>query len=125
LNGGGNMDDLLIQRLELLEQAKEIDSDIRNTVIEIASKFESKYSLKMTEDNSAMLITHLAMALSRIKKGEIVEEMDGLALDEIKQCEIYDDLPEFYADIEKRLNIALPQSEKDFIALHACTLVGK
>ncbi|WP_130805844.1 PRD domain-containing protein [Senegalia massiliensis] len=119
------MDDLLKQRLELLEQASEIDSDIKNTVIEFADKFEKKYSLEMTEDNSSMLITHLAMALSRIKKGEIVEAMDSLALDEIKQCKIYNDLPEFYNDIEERLNIILPQSEKDFIALHACTLVLK
>ncbi|MBS4538738.1 PRD domain-containing protein [Clostridium sp. D2Q-11] len=119
------MDKLLKQRLDILKEAGEISQDIKEATLEFISKFENKYSLEMTEENSSMLVTHLAMALSRIKKGEEIEEMNEMALEEVKQSEIYCELPEFYEAIETKLNIEIPESEKGFLALHACTLVKK
>ncbi|MBS4536716.1 PRD domain-containing protein [Clostridium sp. D2Q-14] len=117
------MNKLLVQRLEILKGAGEISEKIKDVTLDFISKFEEKYSLEMTEENASMLVTHLAMALSRIKKGEKIEEMDEMALEEVKENEIYDDFPEFYDFIEKRLDIEIPESEKGYIALHGCILI--
>lgn len=119
------MDQILKQRLDILEMAGEITEAIKNTVISFSESLEEKYSITMDEENGAMLVTHLAMALARIKKGEEVNEMDDFALEEVKQSKIYNELPKFYKAIEKKLDIEIPESEKGFIALHSIVLVNK
>lgn len=119
------MDQPLKERLDILKQAGEINDEIATTVIEFAQKLEKKYSLKITEENGSMLITHLSMALARIKRGEEISEIDKSTLKEIKETSIYEKLPEFYKEIEEKLQIKIPDSEKGFIAVHVCTLVSK
>lgn len=122
--GGDRMDVALKERLEILNGAGEISDEIMDVVTEFVQNFEEKYSFEITEENGAMLITHLAMALARIKRGEEINEMDELALKEIKETPTYNELPEFYKEIEDKLKIKIPDSEKGFIAVHACTLIS-
>lgn len=119
------MEQLLKRRLEILKDAGQISDEIMFALIEFSKNFEKKYSLTMTEENSSMLITHLAMALARIKRREKINEMDELALNEIRQIPIYNELPEFYKKIEEKLQIKIPDSEKGFIAAHVSVLISK
>lgn len=119
------MDQALMERLDILREAGEISGDIKDTVTAFAENFEKKYSLVMTEENASMLITHVAMALARIIRGEDIGEMDETALEEVSQSRIYNELPAFYQSMEAILHIKLPEAEKGFIALHACTLLMK
>lgn len=118
------MDQLLTQRLDILMGAGEINQDINTAVKQFAKNLEEKYSLTMTEENSSMLITHLAMALARIVKGEEINKMEEFLLNEVKQNKVYGELPEFYEKIQQTLEIEIPESEKGFIALHVCTLIS-
>ena len=117
------MDELLLFRLDLLVNAKEIDEAVRDAVIELVQAVEKRYSLTITEDNGAMLVSHLAMALGRIKRGEELEPIDEDIFAEVKQTQTYRELHELYLPLEKRLQITLHQTEKDFLALHLCALV--
>ncbi|HYE82760.1 MAG TPA: PRD domain-containing protein [Clostridia bacterium] len=119
------MDQTLRERLDILKEAGEISDGVREAVMEFAESFENKYSLTMTEENASMLITHLAMALARIQKNEEIGGMDESAMEEIRQSSIYSELPEFYKRLEDKLDIKLPESEKGYIALHACAIVVK
>lgn len=117
------MDEMLKTRLGILRDAGEITDEIYSAIREFIEDFEKKYKVNMTEDNASMFITHMAMALARIKKGEAVNPMDEILLEDIKGNDVYDELPEFYEKIESKLNIEIPESEKGFIALHACSLL--
>ncbi|SKC81724.1 PRD domain-containing protein [Maledivibacter halophilus] len=119
------MDKPLKERLEILKQAGEISDEIMGVVIEFIKNFEKKYSLEINEENGSMLITHLSMALARIKRGEEIDGMDESVLNEIKQNPIYGELPEFYDEIEKKLQIKIPDSERGFIAAHGSILIDK
>lgn len=119
------MDQLLNQRLDILLDAGEISAEIKMVIMNFVHAFEKKYTLTMTEENASMFITHLAMALARIKRGEGVNPIDEAIINEVKQNKIYNELPQFYDQIEKDLDIVIPESEKGFIALHACTLLAK
>lgn len=119
------MDEILNLRLELIEKSGEIDFSIRKAVIDFIKNIEKKYSIEVKEENGSMLVTHLAMALSRIKKGEEIESIDEEIFQEVKTMKIYSELPEYYKLLEEQLDIFIPQSEKDYIALHVCTLIKK
>lgn len=119
------MDEMLNLRLELIEKSGEIDFSIRKAVIDFIKNIEKKYSIEVKEENGSMLVTHLAMALSRIKKGEEIESIDEEIFQEVKTMRIYSELPEYYKLLEEQLDISIPQSEKDYIALHVCTLIKK
>jgi len=119
------MNEELMLRLNLLLGAGEIDQEILDSVEAFSILLEERYQLRLTEEKGSMLITHLAMSLARIKRGEAIEEMDPGVLSEIKENRVYQDLPLLYAAIEERLNIALPESEKGYIALHICSLLAQ
>lgn len=119
------MDKALELRLKLLEEAGEIDSDISKAVTNFVKDVEKKFSIEISEDNGAMLVSHLAMALSRIRKGEEVEGIDEEAFKEVRDRAAYNELGIFYKTLEEQLNISIPDSEKDYIALHVCTLIDK
>lgn len=119
------MDDMLYMRLDLLEGAGEIDSSIKESVVNFVKTIEDKYFIKVTEENGSMLVTHLAMALSRIKKGKKIESINEELFEEVRKTKMYNELPEYYKKIEDELNIIIPKEEKDYIALHVCTLIDK
>lgn len=118
------MDQLLKERLDILKDSGQISEKIKIAVTDFAEEFEKKYILTMTEENSSMLITHLAMALARITNGEEIGEPNEFVLNEVKENKIYDELPKFYKRMEEKLNINIPDSEKGFIAIHACTVIS-
>lgn len=117
------MDDMLLLRLNLLVDSGEIDEGIRTAVIDFIKNIESSYSIEIIEDNGAMLVSHLAMALGRIKRGEEIESIDEEIFKEVKETETYKELDRFYLILEKSLDIQIPQTEKDYIALHLCALI--
>lgn len=119
------MDYLLMKRLDILNESDEVDEDIKNAVVNFAEDIEKEYSIVINEENGAMLITHVAMALSRIKRGEKIDSIDEEIFNQVKKTKVYSNMPKFYENIEKNLDIKIPESEKGFIALHLCTLIMK
>ena len=117
------MEQIINDKLDILENAGEISKSIKLAVQDFAKNFEEKYEIELTEGNGSMLIIHLAMALARIQKGEPVNPIDQTALEEIKGAKAYNDFPSFFRRIEEKLGISIPESEKDYITLHGCTIV--
>jgi len=70
-----------------------------------------------------MLVSHLAMALGRIERREEIQTMDEELFTEVKETQTYKELDMFYDILEENLGSEIPESEKDFIALHLCTLI--
>jgi transcriptional regulatory protein LevR len=117
------MDDMLMVRLNLLVDSGEITETIRYSVVDFVNGIEDKYSLKITEENGSMLVSHLAMALGRIERREEIQTMDEELFTEVKETQTYKELDMFYDILEENLGSEIPESEKDFIALHLCTLI--
>ena len=117
------MDDMLMVRLNLLVDSGEITETIRYSVVDFVNGIEDKYSLKITEENGSMRVSHLAMALGRIERREEIQTMDEELFTEVKETQTYKELDMFYDILEENLGSEIPESEKDFIALHLCTLI--
>ena len=116
------MDNTLKQRLVILEQAGQIDDKIIKIITELITIVEKELDVRLTEDNGSMFVTHMAVALSRIQKGEEVVPLDDSLLEEVKSSEIYKIVQSLIEKIEDELQIRIPQSEFGYIALHLCNL---
>ena len=99
------MDATLLTRLNVLLDAKKIDEDIIRVVDVFVKETESELGIALTEDNASMFVTHIAMALARIKDGEEIKPIDDALLgEEVTTSPIY------------------PKAEYGYVALHLCAL---
>lgn len=119
------MDEMLHMRVNLLKDAGEIDEQIAQAVISFAKDVEEQFNTKLNEENASMLITHVCMALPRIKKGEEINPINEMALAEIKQSQAYKKVPALVKNLEQNLNLQIPKSELGYIALHLCSMEEK
>ncbi|TDT61329.1 PRD domain-containing protein [Fonticella tunisiensis] len=109
-------------RLQILKDADQISLENYDAIIKVIEIFERELNIKLTEENGAMFITHLAIAFERIKKGEMVEDINDTIYEEIKNSSRFTSSEKFLELLEKELNIEIPESEKTFIMMHLCVL---
>lgn len=119
------MDEILLIRISLLKDAGEIDEKIAEGVITFVKDVEEQFNTTLTEENGAMLITHMCMSLARIKKGEEVNPLDDTSLEEVKKCQAYGKVPNLVKNLENNLNFKIPESEFGYMALHLCAMEEK
>lgn len=109
-------------RLNILKDAGQIDESVYNNILDIITCIDDKWNIKLTEENGAMLITHLSVALQRIKNGGDVDEAGEEIINELKGNKYYIKTLEVISCIEKVININIPEKEKVFIIMHLCVL---
>ena len=119
------MESTIKQRLDILKQANQITEKMEMAILAFVEKMEETYRLPVTEENGAMLVMHLAIALARIERGETVARMDEAVVDQIRGAKGFDELPEFLGDLEMEMGWKIPAEEFEYIALHFCTMIEK
>lgn len=119
------MEATIQQRLDILKQAGQIDEKMEKAILDFAAKMESEYGVEVTEENGAMLVMHLAIALARIERGETVDRMDSMLVDQIREAKGFAELPAFLNDLEAQMGWKVPVEELEYIALHFCTMIEK
>lgn len=119
------MDNTIRQRLDILKQAGQINEKMETAILAFVEKIEKTYQVEVTEENGAMLVMHLAIALARIDRGESVNRMDEMLVDQIRGAKGFDDLPQFLGDLEVEMGWKIPVEEFEYIALHFCTMIEK
>lgn len=117
------MDSNLKKRLEILVEGDQLEPKLKIKIENLLENFEKEFSLQLTSDNAAMLVTHLPMALMRIKRNEEVEDLDKMVLEQLKKEKYYSDCMDFIQKIEKKTEITIPTGEKNYLALHFCNLI--
>lgn len=112
-------------RLNILKNAGQISEETFIALKNIINMFREKWDINLTEENGSMLITHLSVALERIRKGEFIEGIEGELYGEIKNHCQYEKCRNLLKDIKETAQIEIPESEETFIIMHLCTLLGE
>lgn len=115
----------LDDRLIILRDAGQIDNEVFVNVKKIISMMKEKYDIELTEENGAMLITHLSIALQRIKSGDYINQLNDEIFSQVKNNKFYKKAEEIIENIERLINILIPDNEKSFIVMHLCALLEK
>ncbi|MBU3145821.1 PRD domain-containing protein [Clostridium sp. CF012] len=112
-------------RLGILKDAGQIDEDVYRNVIKVISIFRDRWSIDLKEENGAMLITHLSIALQRVKNNCPVEKIDEEIYEEVKQNQYFQTSEKALRSIKSEMNMDIPESEKSFLIMHLCALFEK
>lgn len=109
-------------RLGILKDAGQLSQENYDKIMNVVNYFDTEKGVKLTEDNAAMFITHLASALKRIDENNTVEEMDKQVKTALELEYKYDEGVKVTKELEKILG-DIPKSEFDFLVMHVCSLV--
>lgn len=115
---------MLKQRIAILKDNGVIGEDVAEFVNKTIDIMASDYP-QIDEDRATMFTTHLAMATQRIKTGETVDMMDEEMWKEITECPEYPQASEFSKKMFAVSTIDFPESERKFLMLHICNMLGE
>lgn len=105
------------ERLGILKDGSVIDEAVYEDCLALDTGLMTLENL--TELNAYQVaMTHLAMAMQRIKQGTVVEYMDDMILSEIKSAEIFDEVVVLTSKIVDQVHVDIPESEVQFLWLH-------
>lgn len=114
----------LITRLKILEDAMVIDEDIRFK-IESTLDYLLQEGISLNESNGAMLVTHMAMAMARIKRNERVDELSEDEVLDVLKNENYNKANDLLSSIEEMiLQNRFDEKERIYMLLHLETVLG-
>ncbi len=115
---------MLKQRIQILHMGGVIGSDVAEFMNRVIDLMAADYPY-IGQDPAAMFTTHLAMALERIKKGEIVEALDEEIFAEVAEAPEYPKALEFRDKMLAFCPVEFPESEAQFIAMHICNMLAQ
>lgn len=110
-------------RLEILYSTGIISKETREVVLNVIKMFQEKYQITLTEENGAMMTMHLSMAITRVKNNEPVKIIDEEVYKEVLESEFFEKSEEIYIDLERVLDIKLPEDEKKYMLANICTIL--
>ncbi|MCM0649734.1 PRD domain-containing protein [Clostridium swellfunianum] len=110
-------------RLQILKDAGQISEETFEALKQVINMFKDNWELVLTEENGAMFITHLCVAMERIKQDKAIDGIDSEVYEEIKNDENFSKSKLIFQDIIKTANIEIPENEETFIMMHLCTLL--
>jgi PRD domain len=112
------------RRLELLETSGQVSPQARRLTIELVEGVEREFRLRLDESNGAMLVTHLAMSLTRLEHGLVEGEVPALVREEIEEHDrelVF--MRAALAACGDALGRPVPQAEVLFMTAHLCVVL--
>ena len=109
------MEDLM-HRLSLLTENNVIAETTKQKIVSMISHLNSKYRISLNEENGSRLVTHLAMALTRIEKGEGITDVSDTMIQEIEREERFEAAKAIAEELERDIfKMEFPMQERYFI----------
>ncbi|KMJ59082.1 transcriptional antiterminator [Bacillus sp. LL01] len=105
--------DILMSTETITERAKDIS--LKTMTAYVDSTKEEKYQ---------MLITHLAMAVTRMDRGEELSAPPEIIMQEVQQSPHIQEANKRVEWIEQQLGEPLPQEEKAFLQMHFVSVLN-
>jgi transcriptional regulatory protein LevR len=110
------------ERFDMLEESGQITSLTRWLTENSLARIADELQLRLTEDNAAQFVTHLAIALNRLQRGEAVEPSATVS-DEIadygREREV---MRRVMDECQEVLDRAVPDAEVDYMTVHLAAL---
>ena len=112
------------ERLDMLEESGQVTNLARRITELCLADLATDLDLTLNEDNAAQFVTHLAIALTRINRGDPEIAMSAVAAEEIadRRREL-EAVTRVMGDASRLLQREVPGSEVTYMTVHLCALV--
>lgn len=107
----------MLERLKILSDNNVIDTDIYDTSVILHNSIMTEKGFVETEAYTVAM-THLAMAMHRVKNGEVVAEMDEAIVSDLKSQPCFKEVETVIHDIVSQFEFEVPLSEMQYLWLH-------
>ena len=104
------------KRLKVLLDSEVITKDIYNKSCLIYKKYFNKEDFN--EDKVNVFMTHLAMALKRVKENNIIDKLDEDIYRQVKESDVYNQALELNKRLISDLCMDIPKNEEEYFVLH-------
>lgn len=112
------------ERLDMLEESGQVTALARWMTETSLARIAQEFGVALTEDNAAQLATHLAMAFSRLQRGEAEPPLSEALQEEVheypREREV---VRRLMSECEPLLERKVPDSEVDYMTVHLCALL--
>jgi transcriptional regulatory protein LevR len=113
----------LDERLNILVSGNVITQDAARSVRRVIDRFSSGWQIELTEENGGRMVTHLAMALMRIKQNKEIRAPEEDHFDEFKSSEYFSRSVEIVDDICRWTPLELPEAERQYLIINICLIL--
>lgn len=110
------------ERLALLAQADVIDADIYHGILKVVSRLEEHWELPLRTEQGERAMTHLVMAMMRVRRGEEIQGIDASLLAELVEMEDYPLIAEIHNDIMIHFPLVVPEQEAGYLLMNVASL---
>ncbi len=114
------------RRLDLLEASGQVSPRARQLTLELVEQIERAFGLNLDEANGAMLVTHLAMSLSRLEGGAVAIETPPPVREEIEgRNQELTFVRSALAACGDALGRPIPEAEVLYMTAHLCAVLER
>lgn len=102
-------------RLNLLCEAGVIDNDICIGMLQIVTRLETEWNLPVHSEQGEMAMTHMASALMRSRRGEVIEALDGELLAEMAQSPFWPTIRLVHQALLEEFAVTIHANEEGYL----------
>ncbi|OTA15922.1 PRD domain-containing protein [Xenorhabdus vietnamensis] len=106
---------MIEQRLTILLQGGVIDQDIYNAMLDVVHALEDIWLIPIRHPQGEMVLTHMASAFMRSRRGEKVSPLDKEILAKLEQSEYYNQLLTIHCSLTEKFTVALHPNEEGYL----------
>jgi transcriptional regulatory protein LevR len=111
------------ERLNILRSGTVISPEVEALVRRVISRFNDRWDIELTEESGGRMVTHLAMALMRIRRKEKITAPETDLLEEFRDLSVFPQSTEIVEDLINWTPMELPEAEKDYMILNVCLIL--
>ena len=111
------------ERLDILVEAELIDQETYEKVKRIMNEVSEEFTLDLSTESGQMFITHVSMAIMRIKNGDITSNVENEIYEEIKESKNFEKAQKFSDIIAEIIEHEIPKNEKEYLVINGCLLM--
>ncbi|MCL2831795.1 MAG: PRD domain-containing protein [Treponema sp.] len=112
------------ERLHILLTGNVISAEVETTVRRVIERLQDCWQIQLTEENGGRMVTHLAMALMRIERGEEIRAPEKDILEEFENLDIFPVSQTIVQDLIDWTPMNLPKAEQDYLTVNICLLLN-
>jgi hypothetical protein len=114
------------ERLDLLQEADQITPLARRLTVFMVAELATEFDLTLDETSGAPMVTHIAMALTRLNRGEVAAPLSrSLERELAGRVAERAAITRLMGEVARLLGRDVPETEISYMTLHLATLVLK